>query len=241
MNHCADQFALLLAEPDQIVSVSHIASDPFTSMLVDKASRYPANRGGAEEIFRLEPDLVLASRWNDPVAVSLLERLGVRVERLDGVERLEDIPGQLRKAGALLGQATRAETMARDVEARLAAVPLPDPMRPEAAFFHAGGYSLGEGSLAHDILTRAGFDNLASRVGRRDGGYLSVEMLLMHRPDLLITAPAYSGSSQAEALMSHPAIADIPRIESSASWGCGLPFALDVVEELVAVRLALED
>ena len=29
MNHCADQYALLLAAPGQVVSVSHIALDPF--------------------------------------------------------------------------------------------------------------------------------------------------------------------------------------------------------------------
>ena len=242
MNHCADQFALLLAAPGQLLSVSHIAADPFTSVLAEEASRYPLNRGGAEEIFRMQPDLVLASTWSDPMATGMLERLGVRVERVEGVDRLDDIAGQLRKVGALLGREDAAEAAALAVEARLENLPKPDAEnRPEAAFFHAGGYSLGRGTLAHEILTRAGFDNLAERVWRSDGGYLSVEVLLMNRPDVLITAPAYSGSSQAEALMAHPAIVDIPRVESGAAWGCGLPFALDAVEDLIAVREALDD
>jgi iron complex transport system substrate-binding protein len=233
MNHCADQYALLLAAPGQVVSVSHIALDPFLSAMADEAADVPKNRGGAEEIYRLEPDLVLASTWSDPLAVGMLERLGIRVERVDGVERLADIPGRLREVGALLGQEAVAEEMARGVEARLAALPEPGGTRPEAAFFHAGGYSLGEGTLAHDILTRAGFDNLADRVGRTDGGYIPVEVLIMNRPDLLITSGAYPGSSQAEALMDHPAIADIPRVESDAVWACGLPATLDAVEALI--------
>jgi iron complex transport system substrate-binding protein len=242
MNHCADQYALLIAAPGQIVSVSHIATDPFTSAMVERAAAYPANRGGAEEIFRMEPDLVLAGTWSDPVALGMLERLGLRVERVDGVDRLEDIPARLRQVGALLGREEAAEALAGEVEARLAALPeAPPDGRPEAAFFQAGGYSQGKGSLAHEMLTRAGFDNLAERVGRSDGGYLSVEALLMNRPDLLVVAPAYSGSSQAEALMAHPAIADIPKLESDARWGCGQPVALDVIDELIRLRESLPD
>jgi iron complex transport system substrate-binding protein len=241
MNHCADQYALLLGAPGQVVSVSHIAVDPYLSAMAEEAANVPRNRGGAEEIFRLEPDLVLASAWSDPLAVGMLKRLGVRVERIDGVERLADIPGRLREVGALLGRDAVAEEMARDVEARLAALPEPGEAGPEAAFFHAGGYSLGKGTLAHDILTRAGFDNLADRVGRTDGGYIPVEVLIMNRPDLLITSGVYPGSSQAEALMDHPAIADIPRLESDAVWGCGLPVTLDAVEALIELRDKLPD
>lgn len=242
MNHCADQYAMLLAAPGQVISVSHIAADPFTSALADEAARLPLNHGGAEEIYRMQPDLVLASQWSDPLAVGMLETLGVPVARIDGVNRLADIAPQLRKVGALLGREAEAEALAAEVETRLAALPpTPEKDRPEAAFFHAGGYSLGEGTLAHEILTRAGFDNLASRVGRTDGGYIPVEVLLMNRPDLLITAPSYSGSSQAEDLMAHPAIADIPRVETTAKWGCGLPFAVDAVEELIAVRRRLTE
>ena len=236
MNHCADQYALLLGAPGQVVSVSHIAVDPNLSAMVDEARKVGQNRGGAEEIYRLRPDLVLASAWSNPLAVGMLEDLGIRVARVDGVTRLADIPDRLREVGALLGRDEAAERMAGEVEARLAALPVADRDRPEAAFFHAGGYSLGEGTLADDILAHAGYDNLASRVGRTDGGYIPVEVLLMNRPDLLITSGLYPGSSQAEALMDHPAIAGIPRIESSAAWSCGLPATLDAVETLIGMR-----
>lgn len=236
MNHCADQYALLLGAPGQVVSVSHIAVDPNLSAMVDEARKVGQNRGGAEEIYRLRPDLVLASAWSNPLAVGMLEDLGIRVARVDGVTRLADIPNRLREVGALLGRDEAAERVAGEVEARLAALPVADEDRPEAAFFHAGGYSLGEGTLADDILAHAGYDNLASRVGRTDGGYIPVEVLLMNRPDLLITSGLYPGSSQAEALMDHPAIADIPRIESSAAWSCGLPATLDAVETLIGMR-----
>ena len=236
MNHCADQYALLLGAPGQVVSVSHIAVDPNLSAMVDEARKVGQNRGGAEEIYRLRPDLVLASAWSNPLAVGMLEDLGIRVARVDGVTRLADIPDRLREVGALLGRDEAAERMAGEVEARLAALPVADRDRPEAAIFHAGGYPPVEGTPADDILAHAGYDNLASRVGRTDGGYIPVEVLLMNRPDLLITSGLYPGSSQAEALMDHPAIAGIPRIESSAAWSCGLPATLDAVETLIGMR-----
>lgn len=243
MNLCTDQLAMLIAAPGQLLSVSYVAADPFSSALASEAEGYPLNRGGAEEIYRLEPDVVLADVWSDPMATGMLSDLGVRIERFEGVTSLEAIPGQLRRMGDLLGQRDRAEALASEVEARLAALPAPPPEheRPEAAFFFAGGYSLGEGTLSDDILRHAGFSNLADRVGRTDGGYLPVEVLLMNRPDLLITSPAYDGASQAEALMAHPALADIPRIESGADWGCGLPFVLDAVESLITAREALTE
>lgn len=239
MNLCTDQLAMLIAAPGQLLSVSHVAADPLSSALADEAEAYVLNRGGAEEIFRMEPDLVLADTWSDPVATAMLESLGVRIERFEGVTSLDAIPGLLRHMGRVLGQESRAEELASNVESRLAELPPPPRDRPEAAFFFAGGYSLGKGTMADDILSRAGFANLADRVGRTDGGFLPVEVLLMNRPDLLITSPAYGGASRAEALMAHPALAGIPRIESGAGWGCGLPHALDAVEALVEVRKAL--
>ena len=77
--------------------------------MAEEAAKVPRNRGGAEEIFRLEPDLVLASAWSDPLSVGMLERLGIRVERIDGVERQADIPGRLLEVGALLGLEAVAE------------------------------------------------------------------------------------------------------------------------------------
>ena len=79
MNLCTDQFALMLAAPEQLISVSYVSADPVTSPLADIASRYPLNHGSAEEIYLMRPDLVLAGPWTDPAALAMLRRLGVTV------------------------------------------------------------------------------------------------------------------------------------------------------------------
>ncbi|NND19679.1 MAG: ABC transporter substrate-binding protein [Silicimonas sp.] len=239
MNHCADQYALLLGAPGQVVSVTHVAADPLLSVVTDRLEGVGLNRAGAEEIYRLDPDLVLASRWSDPMAIGVLEGLGVRVARVDGVDTLADIPQNIEYVAGLLGRAEVGAKIAADVSRRLADLPVAEGERPEAAFFGAGGYSVGSGSLADDIVGRAGFDNLADRVGRSAGGYLSVEVLLMERPDLLIMSGVYPGSSQAEALMDHPALSDIPRYRTDGAWSCGLPATLGAVVALIALRNSL--
>ena len=37
MNLCTDQFALMLAAPEQLISVSYVSADPVTSPLADIA------------------------------------------------------------------------------------------------------------------------------------------------------------------------------------------------------------
>ena len=60
INLCTDQLAMMMAGPGQLVSVSHLAGDPTYSTMPEAAAAYPANRGLAEEVYLLKPDLVLA-------------------------------------------------------------------------------------------------------------------------------------------------------------------------------------
>ena len=60
MNLCTDQLAMLLADPGQLVSVSHMALDPLSSAMVEEAEAFTINRGGAEQVYLMRPDLVLA-------------------------------------------------------------------------------------------------------------------------------------------------------------------------------------
>ncbi|MEW8396486.1 MAG: ABC transporter substrate-binding protein, partial [Candidatus Thiodiazotropha sp.] len=59
VNLCSDQLLLLLADPPQVASVSHLATQPASSFVAEQAARYPLNRARAEEIIRLQPDLIL--------------------------------------------------------------------------------------------------------------------------------------------------------------------------------------
>ena len=245
MNLCTDQLAMLLAEPGQILSVSRVSADPLSSPMVEAARAFPLNNGNAEEIFLMAPDVVLASTYSSPTAIGMLRRLGVEVVQVPAVSALSDIPESLRAVGAAIGQTARAEAMAQSVIARLAALPdVPDDP-PVAAFFYANGYSLGAGTLSHDIITHAGFANLAERRGVAGGARLSLETLVVAGPDVLISGQPYPGHSRAEDVARHPVldpyVAAGRVILSGPAWVCGTPFTLDAVEALARTRAALEE
>ncbi|MDA0187100.1 MAG: ABC transporter substrate-binding protein [Proteobacteria bacterium] len=243
MNLCTDQFALMLAAPEQLISVSYVSADPVTSPLADIASRYPLNHGSAEEIYLMRPDLVLAGPWTDPAALAMLRRLGVTVEQIDGVSQLSDIPDRLHRYGQLLGQEAKAETLIRQFEADLAALSAPQD-GPRAVLYFPNGYSLGEGTLSHEILTRAGFRNIATEIRPSATGQIALELLVMTAPDLIIRDRPYPGASRAEELMHHPALAALIAAgaghESGPDWACGTPRVIAALRALVEMRQAME-
>ncbi len=239
MNLCTDQLAMMLAAPGQLISVTNVSIDPLSSTQVEKARGYPLNAGRAEEIYAMAPDLVLANEYTDPTALQLLRGLGVEVRQFPVITRLDQVPGLVRDIGTALGRETAAEKLASDVEARLADLSAKGGKRPTAAFFYAAGYSLGPGTLSHDIIARAGFDNLSEVLGHSGGGRISLEELLMNRPDVIVTSAGYPGASRSEEVVEHPALAGIPRVISGPEWVCGAPAALEALEIMVAAREAL--
>ncbi len=243
MNLCTDQLTLLLADPEQILSLTDLASDPRSSPMVEEAAPYPSNSGGAEEIFALAPDVVLAGSYSDGATLGMLRRLGLRVEQLPIPTALDEIPGQIRAMGEILQQEARAEALASGIEDRLAALGTPTPDSPVAAFFYPNGYSLGDGTLSHDIVTAAGFRNLAQTLGMTGGGRLSLEEIVIHAPDVLIASPRYPGHSRSEELSFHPVLSEYAAedrlIFSTAEWTCGTPYTLRAIDAVAAARAGL--
>ncbi len=244
INLCTDQLAMLLAAPGQLVSVSHLAADPRSSAMAEAAAAYPQNRGLAEQVFLLRPNLVLAGTFTARHTVDLLRRLGIPVLELPPPASLDDVGGQLRAVGAALGRAAAAEAEARAFDAALDALRAAPGDRPAAALYAAGGYSPGAGTLADDVLEAAGFSNIGAAAGMTGGGFLPLERLVMAGPDLIVTAEPYAGASRAEAILGHPALAVLRgrtavQAQTGADWVCGTPHLLRAVAAMAAARDAL--
>lgn len=240
MNLCTDQLVLLLADPEQILSLSRLATDERSSSLAKQAEAYPRNSGNAEEIFLAAPDVLLAGRYSDKATLSMLGTMGLRIEQFEITKSLDQIPDQIRQMGAILRQQDRAEQLATDVERTLASFKPLAPDAPVAAFYYPNGYSLGEGTLGSDIVTTAGFRNLTKELGMSGGGRLHLEQLVLEAPDILISAPRYPGGSRSEDIMFHPAIAQYAEDQklffSSSDWVCGTPITLRAVREVAQAR-----
>lgn len=246
MNLCTDQLAMLLAAPGQLVSISHLARDPGSSAMAEEAMAHPVNHGQAEEIYRLKPDLVLAGAYTTQATVAMLQRLDVRVEIFDPEAGFDDMRGNLRRMGKLLGRTDEAEAQVAAFDAGLAALTDEGAARPRAALYQANGYTTGDNSLAGQIMRAAGLDNIAAEAGLSGGGVLALEQLVMANPDLLIRGGRHAGASRAEDILDHPAVAMLAAAAVEAvipdrDWVCGTPRALSAIARLREARLRQAD
>ena len=233
LNLCTDQLLMLLADPNQIASLSKIVGDPNVSFLAEKSAAFKKNRGDAEEIFINSPDLVVAGVYTEKATVQILQTLGIRVEIFPIEQNFDDIVKNIKKMGLLIGHSDRAKRMIDDFNFRLEELRSGITERPRAAIYSANGYTTGTETLSGQILKTAGFRNITEEVGMSFGGTLPLETLIMLKPDLVITGKAYPGHSRSEEILTHPVLRPFKTItQTDAKWICGTPAVLDAVEEL---------
>ncbi len=233
LNVCTDQLAFLLAGPGQLVSVSALAHDPRSSAYAEEMSGLPANGGGAEEVVRLEPDLILAGTFTTRATVQMLERLGYEVALFAPVTSLSEVTAHMTRMGTLLGREAEAARLISEFEAGLAAIP-PLPDGPRTLLYYPQGSTAGRGTMADALLDAAGLRNIAAEMGL-SYGKLHLEEAVRAAPDLILTPAPYARPTRATDLPSHPALADVApihRIEAGASWSCETPALLDAIADL---------
>lgn len=243
MNLCTDQLALLVASPGQIHSLSYISSDPEASPFAREARRYTLNHGLAEEIFLMRPDLILAGAYTRPATTRMLRRLGFRVATFTPAGSFAEIRANISRLARLLGRTKRGSELLtlfdKAHRARTAMRPTPEhPRRPRAALYTANSHTSGRGTLAADIIAHADFDNLATELGLTGIVRLPLELLVINRPELLITGDAGGHpTARAGAALTHPALRDTPDhvVTMDNRWSCGTPAVLDIVRELEAI------
>jgi len=246
INICTDQLLLMLADRDQIASVSYLAREPESSFVATQAMDYPINHGRLEELLALQPDLVLATTYNDPRLLSTLQHLGLRVERITLGHSAEQITGNLRQIALLLGQTSRGDTLIDEMRKRLDAEPgLSGEAAPKAIFYQPRGYTSGSDTLQDEALRLAGWRNPAAEQGLV--GYLPVDLerVLLWQPDLIITSPTSgSGDSRAEQQLDHPALVQLLAGRPLKAipykyWICPGPMLAEAVEQLRQLRAEL--
>jgi iron complex transport system substrate-binding protein len=237
---CADELVLRLAAPGTVKSVTWLARDPVLSNVPALAQAVPVNRGLAEDIVPLAPDLVIAGTYTSRTAVALLQRLRVPVLEIGVPGSIEEALAQITTVAAALGADERGTQLVADIRMRLAALPRAAPLaaQPIAAVYQPNGFTIGQGSMINDLLNRAGLRNLAVERRIDNYGALPLEVLLVAQPDLLVmNAAGDRGPALAYEVLSHPALArryNGARVVSvpSAWWSCPGPHLVDAVNRL---------
>jgi iron complex transport system substrate-binding protein len=251
VNLCTDQLAMEIAAPGQLLSVSLFARDPLLSSLSAEAMALPVNHASAEEVAAYAPDLVLAGTFTARTTVSLLTRLGYRVEEFPPAYSLGDIRDAVMRMGDLLGQPDRARVLLTAFDRRIAAFAAERPEagdEPVAVVYHVGNTTDGRGTLADAILSAAGWRNLAADLGLSAYGSLPLERLVMERPDLVLVGGSEAATaSRALPNARHPAILALTHggerldVLPDRSLICGTPFVTETIAALVERRQKIAD
>lgn len=206
-NLCADRLILQLADREKVLSVSRFAADPAASTVSGLAADIPVNRGSAEDIIALHPDIVVLGAFDAQLTATMLRSLGIKVHILPIAESVEEARSAIRGLAADLGVPERGERMVAEMNARLAALPV--RARPaRAAVYQAGGWSAGRGTMADDLFKRIGLVNIAAASGVSGFGALPLETLVASAPDLLVFENMGDDGppSVAAELLRHPAL-----------------------------------
>ena len=184
-----DEILLELVPPERLAGLTYLIDDPATTLSAALAPAAAARvtEEDPETLLALEPDLVVTAGYTRSEPIVLLEAAGVPVvgtgrhasfdDLLAAVTRLGDATGEVEKARALVS--SLRERIAA-VEARRAGAP-----RPRVLLWDHG-FTAGEGTMAHDVMLRAGGENVAAAAGVRGYAPLTEEAAIALAPDLVI-------------------------------------------------------
>jgi iron complex transport system substrate-binding protein len=243
LNPCLDAILLSVADPGQIVALSHYSRDPSQSIVAAQARRYPFTWGSAEEVVALRPDLVLISGAGDLALTNVLPRLGVRQASFAVPASVDESLAQIERISSLVGHPDRGAALTARIRAALAAAaPAPGEPRLSALIYEYHGLASGPDTLVDELMRRAGFQNLAPRYGLRRTGEVPLDALVADPPQVLLAGRrAPNEPVWADRELSHPVLKALPPRVRRETFPeqlmfCGGPSIVPAIQALAQAR-----
>jgi iron complex transport system substrate-binding protein len=229
LNLCTDELLLLLAEPGQIASVTHLAQSPAETPLWQTARRYRRNDGSLVSVIGLHPDLVLTMGGGARDRSRLAERLRIRVLDLPYPRSLADIEASITLVATALGRPQAARRHRLAIARLKRAIP---PHSIDTIWLGGGGRSVAATGLPAEWMALAGFRQRALT-----GDRVSLEQLLVKPPAMLLRSDYRSGQySSEQRWLSHPLARKVKVAQSLVTdgrlWTCMGPLMADEIARL---------
>jgi iron complex transport system substrate-binding protein len=228
LNLCTDEYAILLANPQQVVSVSYLSQDPLESPLWRSARRYRANRGSLEDVLTLRPTLVLTMGGGGHATRMLAARLHIQALDVPYANSLDDVERNLRTVAAAFGDDERAKPWIAEIEKLRRTAPA---KATDAIWVSGRGDTLAPGSLGDQWLRLAGFEQRLL-----SGGRVTLETLLTSPPKVLIRSnyrsSQMSGGTQ---WLEHPIVRHAGTrqiVTDGRRWTCMGPLMIPEIQRL---------
>ena len=241
INICTDQLLMSIAPPERIVSVSWLAVDNRTSAMAAEAAAFHQNHAAAEELINLSPDLVVAGTHGSASTIAVLEKIGIPVVRVPIAATFPEIRANIRMLAAAIGAEARGEAVIAAMDNRLASIPPITGRGPVLATYAVNGWTAGAGTLAHTIVTAAGFRPIGDVVGFSGTVNLGLERFVTINPDIVVLGEGWDDPpSLAGESLRHPALRGMEGAVFTTLptnlWLCGTPRTVEAVERLAKLR-----
>ena len=173
----------------------------------------------AEIIMALNPDLILASSFQDMATTSFLEQHHIPILTIANYRTFEGIRGFILAAGCAVGEDQKALALVGDFDRRLETVrkAVAGRKRPRVLCYSNFGMGLavGSGESQDEILRHAGADNAAAEMQLVGHVNFTFEQMLKLKPDYLaVSGDSGFDSPQVKILMNEPALAELSVIKN---------------------------
>ena len=182
----ADEILIDLVAPERIAGLTVFVDNAANSVAGALAPRSAARVTGAEpeSLLALTPDLVIASAYTRPEALSLVLGSDIPVIWTGSLATFDDVLGAVTMLGEAVGEPARARSLVATARARIDAIASRRRGRRRRVLLWDGGITYGRGTLEDEIVRLAGGDNVAS--GLRGAAALTEEAAIALAPEVVI-------------------------------------------------------
>jgi iron complex transport system substrate-binding protein len=229
LNLCTDELVLLLAAPDQIVSVTHLAQQEAETPLWRQARRYQRNDGSLLSVVTLRPDLVVTMGGGGRDRMRIAERLGIPTVDLPFAQSLGDVVESIRRLAIALGRPEAGTALLR----RMSALMRSGPGRTrDTIWLGGGGRTISATGLEAQWMALAGMRQRAMQ-----GDRVSLETLLVRPPAILLRSDYRQGQySAGQRWLTHPLALHVRTQHMVPTdgrlWTCMGPLLIDEIHRL---------
>ena len=234
LDYCADQFALKLADRDQIAALSLDAGLRFSYMRAE-AQGLPLVRPSLEDVLATKPDLAIRFYGGGPQIVERLAASDIPVVQMSGAEGFDGVRANITQMAEAFGHPERGRDLIAAMDAQLRAAG-ENPTNKSALYLSQGGVVAGRGTSVDEMIRAAGLQNFE---GRNGWTTLPLEGLAFSQPDFVIGA-FFGEAGKPAAIWSasrHPVAQRLMKNGASiqvdgAATACGGWFVADAVRAM---------
>jgi iron complex transport system substrate-binding protein len=229
LNLCTDELVLMLAAPEQIVSVTHLAQQEAETPLWRQAAHYRRNDGSLLSVVAFRPDLVVTMGGGGRDRLGIAQRLGIPTVDLPFAQGLGDVVESVRRLAIALGRPEAGTALLRRMAALMRSAP---GWRRDTIWLGGGGRTVPATGLEAQWMALAGMRQRAMQ-----GDRVSLETLLVRPPAILLRSDYRQGQySAGQRWLAHP-LARYARTQRTIAtdgrlWTCMGPLLIDEIYRL---------